>query len=46
MKGVSQPDLARHGFDQSAGSVEQFRGLIHFQPQQVLVRALVMVALE
>ena len=46
MERVAETDLVGHMFDQRAGLIEQFSGLIHFQTQQVLIRALVIITLE
>ena len=46
MKRVGKPNLLGHLFDQRTGLLQAFSGVVHLEPEQVLVRGLVVVTPE
>jgi hypothetical protein len=46
MELVAETHLLGHALDQRARLMEQFSRLIHFQAQQILIRALLIITLE
>jgi hypothetical protein len=46
MERVAEAGFFRHLLDQGGGLLEQFGGEVHFQPQQILIRTLVVILPE
>ena len=46
MKWVAEADFLGGLFDENTGLLQLFSGVIHLEPQQILIRALVIIASE